>query len=125
MAAGVLTTAVNYIVYGVLTVFCGLGITPSNIAAWAAAVTVAFFTNKSFVFQSRNWDVETLFREGMMFVGSRLLSGAVAIGSVPVLMASGITQSVFGIPGFAAKFLAESASLILSYLLSKHVVFKK
>lgn len=31
-----------------------------------------------------------------MFVGSRLLSGAVAIGLVPVLMALGITQSVLG-----------------------------
>lgn len=125
VAAGVLTTAVNYIVYSVLTVFCGLGITLSNTIAWAVSVLVAFLTNKAFVFQKRNWAPKAVFREGAMFVGSRVLSGAVGIGLVPVLMALGITQSVLGIPGFAAKFLAEGVALVLSYFLSKYAVFKK
>lgn len=60
-----------------------------------------------------------------MFIGSRLLSGAVGIGLVPVLMALGITQSVFGIPGLIAKFLAESVVLVLNYILSKYAVFRK
>lgn len=124
-AAGVFTTAVNYAVYSVLTVFCGLGITLSNVIAWAAAVLTAFLTNKVFVFQKRGWDPGTVLREGAMFVGSRLLSGAVGIGLVPVLMRLGVTQSVLGIPGFAAKFLAECAALVLSYFLSKYTVFRK
>ena len=58
-------------------------------------------------------------------MGSRLLSGAVEIGLVPVLMGLGVTQSVLGIPGFAAKFLAECVALVLSYFLSKYAVFRK
>lgn len=125
VVAGIFTTVVNYVVYSVLTVFCRLGITPSNIVAWVAAVVVAFFINKAFVFQRKDWSPKTFFREGRLFIGSRLLSGAVGIGLVPVLMALGITQSVFGIPGLIAKFLAESVVLVLNYILSKYAVFRK
>ncbi|MCI8810778.1 MAG: GtrA family protein [Oscillibacter sp.] len=124
VAAGILTTGVNYTVYSILTVLCGLGINLSNLIAWAAAVLVAFLTNKSFVFQKHDWSPGTVFREGLLFVGSRLLSGIVEIGFVPVLMALGVTQSVFGIPGFAAKLVAEAIAMILSYFLSKYAIFK-
>ena len=125
VAAGVLTTAVNYTVYSVLTVCFGLGITLSNTIAWAVSVLTAFLTNKAFVFQKGGWSPPVVLREGALFVGSRLLSGAVGIGLVPVLMGLGVTQSVLGIPGFAAKFLAECVALVLSYFLSKYAVFRK
>lgn len=125
VAAGVFTTAVNYAVYSVLTVSCGLGINLSNVIAWAAAVLTAFLTNKAFVFRTPGWAPGTVLREGVLFVGSRLLSGAVSVGLVPLLMRLGVTQSVLGIPGFAAKFLAECVALALSYFLSKYAVFRK
>lgn len=125
VVAGVLTTAVNYIVYGVLTVCFARDITFSNTIAWAVSVLVSFLTNKAFVFQKPDWTPKVVLREGAMFVGSRLLSGAVGIGLVPVLIHLGITQSVLGIPGFAAKFLAECVALVLSYIFSKYAVFKK
>lgn len=124
-AAGVFTTAVNYSVYSVLTVCCRLGINFSNIAAWIVSVITAFLTNKTFVFQRRDWSLGTVLREGAIFVGSRLLSGVVSIGLVPLLMRLGVTQSVLGIPGFAAKFLAECTAMVLSYFLSKYAVFKR
>lgn len=123
-AAGLLTTAVNYAVYSALTVLCGLGVNLSNLLSWAAAVLVAFLTNKAFVFQSPGWSPKTLLREGSMFVGSRLLSGAVVVGLVPVLMALGVDQSIFGVPGFAAKLIAEIVDLVINYLCSKFVIFK-
>lgn len=125
VAAGLFTTAVNYVVYSVLTALCGFGIHFSNIIAWAAAVLVAFLTNKAFVFQKWDWSPGAVLREWTLFVGSRLLSGAVGIGLVPVLIWLGITQSVLGIPGFAAKFLAEGIAMVLSYFLSKYAIFSK
>ena len=124
-AAGVLTTIINYAVYSVLTVFGGLSVTISNIGAWVVSVGSAFFTNKAFVFRKRDWSLAAVLWEGAMFVGSRLLSGMASIGLMPVLMHFGITQSVFGIPGFAAKFLSECVGLVLSYIFSKYVIFKK
>lgn len=124
IAAGILTTVVNYVVYSALTVFFRLDINLSNVAAWAAAVLVAFLTNKAFVFRKCDWSPQTVFREGLLFAGSRLLSGMVGIVLLPVLIALGVTQGVLGIPGFAAKFLAECIALVLSYVLSKYAVFR-
>ena len=124
VAAGAFTTAVNYAVYSALTVLCGLGINLSNSIAWAVAVMAAFLSNKAYVFQKHSWAPLTVLREGAMFVGSRLLSGAAAISLTPLLMRLGVTQSVLGIPGFAAKFLAECAALVLRYFLSKYAVFR-
>ena len=42
VAAGVLTTAVNYVTYSVLTVFSGKGNNLSNTIAWAVSVLTAF-----------------------------------------------------------------------------------
>ena len=124
-AAGVLTTVVNYITYSVLTVLCGMDLNLSNIISWSVSVITAFFTNKAFVFQNKDWSAAAVLREGALFVGSRLLSGAVGFGLFPLLMRLGVTQSVFGVPGFAAKFISECIALVLSYFLSKYVVFKK
>lgn len=124
VAAGILTIAVNYVTYSVLTVLFRLGITLSNTIAWAVSVLTAFLTNKTFVFQKGDWSPPVVLREGAMFVSSRLLSGAVAIGLVPVLMRLGVTQSVLGIPGFAAKMIAETIGLIMNYFCGKFVVFK-
>lgn len=124
-AAGCLTTAVNYAVYSVLTVFCGLGVNRSNIIACAAAIAAAFLSNKAFVFQSRDWAPRTVFREGALFTASRLLSAAVSVGLTAALMRLGVTWSVMGVPGAAAKFLAECAGMVLSYFLSIYAVFRR
>ena len=50
MVFGVLTTAVNYLVYLPLYNYVGLSATISNCVAWVAAVIIAFMTNKPFVF---------------------------------------------------------------------------
>lgn len=46
---GVLTTAVNYLVYLPLYNLLGISAAVSNIIAWVAAVAFAYVTNKPFV----------------------------------------------------------------------------
>ena len=125
IACGAATTAVNYAVYSLCTVFLGLGVTAANILAWAAAVLAAFVLNKLFVFQKGDWSPGTLLREGSLFVGGRLFSGAVSVGLTPALMWLGVTRTLLGIPGFWAKFLAEAIGVVLNYFISKYAVFKK
>lgn len=125
IVCGVITTAVNYAVYAACTVLLGLGINLSNILAWAGAVVIAFVLNKLFVFQKGGWSPAEVLREGVLFVGGRLFSGAVSVGLVPVLLWLGVTWTLLGIPGFFAKLLAEIIGMILNYFLSKYAVFKK
>ena len=74
---GVLTTAVNYLVYIPCLNLLGLSASVSNIIAWCVAVLFAFLTNKPFVFESKDWSVKTVVPEFTKFVGTRVASGLV------------------------------------------------
>ena len=60
---GVMTTAVNYIVYLPCYNLLGLSATVSNVIAWVVAVAFAYLTNKPFVFRSYDWSAKTVVPE--------------------------------------------------------------
>ena len=72
---GVLTTAVNYLVYIPCLNLLGLPASVSNVIAWCVAVLFAFLTNKPFVFESKDWSAKTVVPEFTKFVGTRVASG--------------------------------------------------
>ena len=69
---GVLTTAVNFIVYYICyTKFHWINLA-SNTVAWILSVMFAFITNKIWVFKSKSFQNELVLRELITFVVSRL-----------------------------------------------------
>ena len=120
---GVATTGVNWIVYAV-AVKVGMNMNLSNCLAWLLAVVFAFITNKIFVFESKNMNVQVLFMEFIKFIAARVATGVIEIGGLPVLYSLGIKQSLFGIDGFAAKILVSVIVVILNYVFSKLFIFK-
>lgn len=124
LIVGGITTLSNWITYSILVSVFSLNINIANILAWLVAVLVAFFLNKTVVFMKKGWQVKQVTKEFAMFFGSRVLSGIVEIGLVPILIAIGITGTVFGVEGFVAKLIASVFSVIISYVLSKKAVFK-
>lgn len=121
---GVATTAVSFIVYSLL-VTAGLDMTVSNGIAWLAAVTFAFVTNKLFVFESKKTDKTTLLKEGVSFFGARIFSGIIEIFAPTALFWLGLDQPLFGIEGFVAKAIVSVGIIVLNYVLSKLIVFRK
>ncbi|MGI6175638.1 MAG: GtrA family protein [Christensenellales bacterium] len=122
---GAATTLVNWIVYGVLVRWLQVDLTLSNVVAWAASVIFAFVTNKIWVFESKRWKWSVVAKESISFLGSRLASGVVEIGLFPVLVGAGLDQKLFGIDGFAAKLIVSVIVIILNYVFSKFIVFRK
>ncbi len=121
---GVATTLVNWLVYAALMKMeCVM--TTANIAAWVAAVLFAFITNKWYVFESKSLEIGKLLKEFGMFVGSRLVTGLVEIIGLPALVFLGMNQSLFGIEGFVAKMIISVVVIILNYVFSKLLVFKR
>jgi putative flippase GtrA len=116
---GGLTTAVNYLVYLPLYNFAGLSGAVSNVIAWAAAVVFAYFTNKPFVFNSHDWSCKTVLPELGKFVGCRVMSGLVET----VLI--WIAVDMYQLNGNLIKLLVGVLVLILNYLGSKLLVFRK
>ena len=122
---GVTTTVVNWCIYVPLYEILRVDMTLSNAIAWLGAVLYAFITNKLFVFESRSMAGKVLLQEGIKFFGSRAFSGVVEILLPTGLYAIGLNQALFGIEGGVAKALVSVLIIVLNYIFSKFLVFRK
>ncbi|MEG0264930.1 MAG: GtrA family protein, partial [Erysipelotrichaceae bacterium] len=77
---GVLTTAVNIIVYYVGDSVLHLHYLIANAIAWVLAVLFAYETNRRWVFNNGDKKQGGKFKEFTMFVSCRLFSGACDMG---------------------------------------------
>ena len=115
---GVLTTAVNYVVYLPCYNLLGLSAAVSNAIAWVAAVAFAYLTNKPFVFKSHDWSLGTVIPELTKFLGCRLGSG---FAETAILF---VTVDLLGWNGNLSKLLTSVLVVILNYAASKLLVFR-
>lgn len=116
---GVLTTVVNYLVYLPCFNLLHFSAAVSNVIAWVVAVAFAYLTNKPFVFKSYDWSAKTVIPELTKFVGSRILSGAMETGIIFV------SVDLLCWNGNVMKLITSVLVVILNYVASKLVVFKK
>lgn len=116
---GVLTTAVNYLVYIPCLKLLGLSASVSNVIAWCVAVLFAFLTNKPFVFESKEWSVKTVVPEFTKFVGTRVASGLM---ETVILM---VAVDMLGWNGVTWKLVTNVIVVILNYIGSKLLVFRR
>jgi putative flippase GtrA len=116
---GVLTTAVNYVVYFPLYNWAGVSATVSTIISWVVAVAFAFVTNKPFVFKSHDWSMKTVKPELIKFLGCRIGSGVMEV----IIIA--LTVDLLGWNGNWMKIIVSVLVIILNYIGSKLLVFKK
>ena len=116
---GVLTTVVNYIVYLPCFNLLHFSAAASNVIAWVAAVAFAYLTNKPFVFRSHDWSAKTVVLELTKFIGSRIVSGAMETAIIFV------TVDLLHWDGNIMKLVTSVLVVILNYIASKLLVFKK
>ena len=116
---GVLTTAVNFLVYFPMFNWLRMSALLSNIIAWAAAVFFAFFTNKPFVFNSHDWSAKTVMDEALKFIGCRLGSGIFETVTLWLLV------DVLAWNGNLIKVIVSIFIVVLNYIFSKWIVFKR
>ncbi len=116
---GILTTAVNYIVYLPLFNICGFSAAISNVLAWVVSVIFAYVTNKPFVFQSRDWSKEVVGPELMRFVGCRIGSG---LAETIIIF---LTVDIFRFNGNLMKIVTGILVVVLNYVGSKLLVFRR
>ena len=116
---GVLTTAVNYLIYLPCYNLLHFSATLSNVIAWMVAVAFAYLTNKPFVFKSHDWSSKTVIPELTKFVGSRVASGALETGIIFV------TVDLLAWNGNVMKLVTSVLVVIMNYVASKLLVFRK
>ena len=116
---GVMTTVVNYAVYFLLTKVFHVHYLTSNGIAWAVSVAFAYFVNKIFVFRSRDWAWKVALRELWQLVASRLFS----LGLEMAVMWCFV--DLLRCPHLAVKLAANVVVVIVNYVLSKWIIFRK
>lgn len=122
---GGLTTIVNWAVffpcYNLLKEQIPVDATRSLVAngiAWVMAVAFAYLTNKPFVFESHDWSAKTVIPELTKFVGCRIGSGLAETGILYIVVLLGWSGNVW-------KILTSVLVVILNYIASKLLVFRK
>ncbi len=116
---GVVTTAVNQIVYTVCYQFLAVPNVPATVLAWVLSVAVAYLTNKLWVFRSRSFRPAVLWPELGKFAAARGLTGLLDLAVMFVCV------DVLGGPGPAVKLASNALVIVLNYVFSKRLIFKK
>lgn len=118
---GVLTTVISLIVYYVLTYTIlnpnnSIYLQIANILSWIAGVFFAYFTNRKYVFESKN---ENKLKEFISFVGARVTTLILDM----IIMGVGVT--FLHINDKILKLISQVLVVIANYVLSKLIIFKK
>lgn len=116
---GVLSTLVNICSYWVFAHPMHMGVMPSTVAAWIIAVIFVYITNRKWVFHSEAVSAKAIAKEIASFFICRLLTGFVDWGSMFVFV------DVLHFNDVAVKTLANIAVIIMNYIASKFVIFRK
>lgn len=114
---GVLTTVVDYIAAVLCFHGVGLGEITSNNIAWLVSVAFAYITNKLFVFESKSFEGQVLFKEIISFLSARIIT---------LIMADIIiyTATKLNIGFLMAKIASSVVVIAANYIFSKLIIFK-
>ena len=124
---------INYILVGGLTTVIGLVIyyllvfsilDPSqpielqiaNVCSWIGAVTFAYFTNRKYVFESQN---QNKVKEASQFVLSRVATLLIDMGGMFLLV------TLLNLNDKISKLIIQIVVIVLNYIFSKLIVFKR
>lgn len=116
---GGLTTGVNLTVFSLFRYAGELSVNTANLISISAAVIFAFFVNRFLVFGITNTDRKEMTKEFLSFAGMR--AGTLGIEFFGVWFLNGYTN----IRDFWSKCLIQGVVIILNYIISKFVVFRK
>ena len=149
---GVGTTVISFLSYFVLEMiiptisFWGITIehtTTAYVLSWLFAVLFAFVTNKIWVFESKSWKPSVAFKELVLYFSSRIATGFIEWFGLPLILKIGetcasngadgffakifiwLSQPLFGSDGLIAKIAVSIIVVILNYVFSKLLIFKR
>ena len=118
---GVLTTLVSLVIYGacvytVLDPQDPIQLAAANVLSWIGAVTFAYFTNRTYVFQSNS---QHQLREAGSFFLSRIGTLLLDVALMHVMV------QWMGMNDKIAKLIVQVVVIVANYVLSRFFVFRK
>lgn len=125
LICGGLSTVVNIVAYVLGSYFIFIGISDitlrvnsSEIFAFIAALIFAYWVNKTIVFNSKCENIKALLREITSFTACRIFTEIISIGMMNFAVYANINDIIM-------KIVANIVVIILNFILSKVLIFKK
>lgn len=129
---GVLATVVNLVSFKIFDALLGEHLyLLTNAVSWLITVIFAYFTNKLWVFESKSWNADVVFKELIGFFGARIFSLVVEEAGlwlmIDIMHMGKISWDIFGFNlngNMILKIIMQVVVVILNYVFSKLVIFK-
>ena len=116
---GGLTFFMSIVVFALLNMAFGINPLVSNAVSWIVGVTFSFFTTRRWVFRAEAEGLSEILHQMGEFGAARLAT----LGLQELLLYIFITQ--IGFESMTVKVLTEIINIILNYLASKFIIFRK
>lgn len=115
---GVITTMVNVVIYWIMARCFKIGVMPSTIIAWTAAVSFAYITNRRWVFHSMMHSLEGIIKESFYFFSCRIATGVID------WLCMYIFVELICVNDLVVKASVNIMVILLNYIASRLIVFK-
>ena len=116
---GVATTVVSIVSYFIFAKTFNINPIISNIISWFISVLFAYITNRKYVFESKTTGKKEIIKEMISFFSCRIFSGIIDTSIFTVMV------EILKINDGIAKIVTQVIVIILNYVLSKLVTFRK
>lgn len=116
---GFLAFVLNYILYWVFESLLHCHYMLATALSWALTVVFAYWTNRSFVFKSKNTELQTIWKEFASFIGARVATEVLELVLMFVMV-----DCLHG-NEYVAKLIGQTLVILANYVLSKLWIFKE
>lgn len=116
---GFLAFVLNYVLYYLFDEVVDLHYLVATALSWLLTVVFAYWTNRTFVFKSKNQGWKALWEEFLSFVGARVATGVLEMVLMYVMV------DCAGLNELISKFVCQVIVIAANYFLSKLWIFKE
>jgi putative flippase GtrA len=119
MIFGFLAFVLNYGLFFLFESILGMNYLLATGLSWLLTVIFAYWTNRTFVFKSKNVSKGSLVKEFSSFIGARIATEFLEMGFMYLAV------EILGMNSYIAKLIGQVLVIVSNYFLSKLWIFKK
>ncbi len=116
---GFLAFVLNYVLYFLFSSAMQMHYMAATALSWVLTVVFAYWTNRTFVFKSKNKDAQSLGKEFLSFIGARVATEVLEL-ALMFLMVDCVELNEY-----LSKFACQVIVIVANYFLSKLWIFKE
>ena len=116
---GVLATIIDIFTYWAVSRLFGLSVVTSTVIAWLVSVFFSYWSNRKYVFESKNSSFFTIFFEAVYFFACRIATGLLDVAIMYIF------ADLLGLDDVIVKTVSNIVVIILNYAASKLFIYRE